>query len=772
MKISCNRLKKYIKNSELIDWISIWDTFTIKVAEVEKVEVKGLDIDNIVVAEVLECETHPKKEKYHICKVNNGLKELSILCGAPNVRKGIKAPLVNVGGKVQGFEITEKEIAGVLSQGMLLAMDELGIGEDHAGIIELPSDAIVGTNLKDIFPIDDVIVEIDNKSLTNRPDLWGHYGIAREIAAITNTELLPLETMEIINEEPKLDISIETDNCLRYMGLKVNNILNNETPMDIKIFLHYIGMRSLSLVVDLTNYLMLELGTPMHAFDASKVSSIQIGNAKDQEDFITLDGTQRTLNKDIMMIKNNNEYYAIAGIMGGLNSEIESNTNSIIIESACFDATNIRKSATYLGLRTEASSRYEKSLDPNMFELAIKRYAKLLNDYCPDIKIASKLTDVYPKKLTSPTVKLRKEKLNTYLGFVLSSNQVIKILESLEFIVNEKKDYYEVCVPTFRATKDISIEEDLIEEISRIYGYENIEAKPLRVELNANMDETAFEMTYELKTFLATKYCLNEVHTYLWNNTTLLNKLGEAVDNVKLLGRTEDNVLRNSLVYSLIETAINNAKYKDKLGIFEVGTVIVDNQSRREISIMLMDESKFIEDSYYQLKRILSDIFSTLKNINIDFKYTKLGSMYHDSLSLGIFIDDELYGYLGVIEKNIIKKKCLLYASIDYEKFINLENKTVTYEHVSKYPTVELDYTIVAKKNVAYQIIDDVLRSFKHSILLNYEFLGLYETETDIKYTFRYTVGSYERTLTSEELDEYKKQFITYVRNNELEIME
>lgn len=306
MLISCNKLKSHIKNPEDIDWLNIWETFTIRTAEVEKVEVKGNTFDNVVVAEIKECEEHPDSDHMHVLKVDCGEKELiQVVCGAPNVRVGLKTAFVKVGGHIDGVEIKARPLRGILSNGMCCSGRELGISDNHDGIMELPSDWVVGTDIKKYLPVEDIIVEIDNKSLTNRPDLWGHYGIAREICAITNHDLLSLDILEIANDKEDLDIVIKDNNlCYRYTGLKIENIKNNKTPLDMQIFLYYAGMRSISLLVDLTNYLMLELGQPMHAFDARVVKNIEVGLANDKDTYTTLDGVTRTLTNEMLMIKN------------------------------------------------------------------------------------------------------------------------------------------------------------------------------------------------------------------------------------------------------------------------------------------------------------------------------------------------------------------------------------------------------------------------------------------------------------------------------------
>ena len=600
MLISCNKLKRHIKNPEDIDWLNIWETFTLRTAEVENVEVKGNKFDNVVIAEIVECVDHPDSDHMHVLKVDCGEAEpIQVVCGAPNVRVGLKTAYIKVGGHIDGSEIKIRPLRGIVSNGMCCSGRELGISDNHDGIIELPNDFPVGEDIKKYLPIDDIIVEIDNKSLTNRPDLWGHYGIAREICAITNHELLPLDILEITNNKEDLSIVIKDDNlCYRYTGLKIENIKNNETPLDMQIFLYYVGMRSISLLVDLTNYLMMELGQPMHAFDARVVKSIEVGLANEEDTYTTLDGETRKLSSDTLMIKNGNEYFGIAGVMGGLDSEILPDTTSVFIESACFNAASIRRSAARLGLRTEASARYEKSLDPNMTDLAIKRLAYLLKEQNPDMVIASNLTDVYPKVLKEENIMLDKNTLGIYMGKTLEDETVVNILEKLGFKVTVEKDYYDVVVPTFRATKDIKIKEDLIEEIARIYGLENFAPKPLKLDLTVKELETTYNEEYEAKRLLATKYDMHEVHSYIWYDTEMLKELNIEKKNVSLLGKDTNNILRDDLSLSLMSIVKENFKNRGEFKIFEIGTIIQNNENKRVLSIILADHEKNLENIY------------------------------------------------------------------------------------------------------------------------------------------------------------------------------
>lgn len=776
MLISCNKLKSYIKNSESIDWLKIWDIFTIRTAEVEKVIKKGDDMRDVVVAEIISCETHPKKDNYHILKVSDGENVYDILCGASNVRVGLKTALVKVGGMVSGFEISEKKIAGVLSQGMLCAMDELGIGSDHSGIIELSSDAVLGTDIKEIFPIEDIIVEIDNKSLTNRPDLWGHYGIAREIAAITNNELLPLDIQEVKNDLKDLEINIENpDLCYRYSGLRIDNLKNNKTPMDMQIFLHYTGNRSISLMVDLTNYVMLELGQPMHAFDANVVKKISVGLSNDKDTFKTLDGVERRLNKDTLMIKNGDEYFAVAGVMGGLNSEILPNTDCIFLESATFNATSVRKTAINLGLRTEASARYEKSLDPNMTDLAIKRYLKLLSEVNPDLIVASNLTDVYKTKVNEKTITLEKELLKKYMGFELDEKTVCQILTSLDFKVTNNESEYIVVVPTYRATKDIELAADIIEEIARIYGYENFEPKPLCLDLTFVEHENTYQQEYETKSFLANRYMLHEVHSYLWYETELLKSLGLEKENITLLGKTENNILRDDMTTSLLTIVKENFKYQNKVNIFEIGTVIINNENHRHLGIVLAGDESNAENNYNLAKNIVSNLIRTNKNKEVSFALEQDDEL-SNGLKKSILVGKELIGYInllnGKLTSKIGKKKSIVTVEIDYDKFLELKKENVLYKPLSKYPEVTLDYTIIMNKDKLYKDLENVLKTFNNEYINSYSLIDRYENEKENKYTIRFLIGSNEKTLSQKELEHFKEKFISHIKKNDLDIIQ
>ena len=777
MKISCNILKKHLKDSESIDFKDVWNKFTIRTAEVESVVEVGKNIDGVVTGKILTVTNHPDSKKLHVLTVDVGSEILQIVCGAPNVREGMIGACIKVGGHIDGIEITPRPLVGILSNGMMCSAKELGISDDHSGLIEFPSDTPIGVDIKELFPIEDIIVEIDNKSLTHRPDLWGHYGIAREIAAITGHDLLPLELDRTMVDKKPLNVKINNPElCYRYVGTKLDNITNNKTPIWMQIFLYYAGMRSINLLVDLTNYVMLELGQPMHAFDSRVVKDIEVGLANEYDTYTTLDGVERNLTKDDLMIKNDGKYFAVAGVMGGLDSEILEDTTSIVLESATFNAASVRKTSVRMGLRTEASARYEKSLDPNLAITAARRFIKLLFDENPDACYGSAITDVYPTIQKENEIVLDKMYLYKYMGFRISDERVISILQSLDFIVKNNPDNFKVTVPTFRSTKDITIPADIIEEISRMYGYENFEHVPLKMNMNFGNPEKTYDLEYDVKKFLASRYDLNEVHTYLWNKSAFLKKINVDVQNVKLLAKNDDNILRNDLNLSLLEAAKVNSNNYDKFGIFEIGTIVDDNQSKRQLAILLSDNGDNISDLYYRLKEIIVYLFKVVKNRDVKFDFGVNKDYYNKKYNLDVIVSNVVVGKISVfnnsVSKEIGKKKCYVCADIDFDLFENIIEEPFIYEDVSKYPQVNLDYTIICNKEMLYQDVDNILERFNDDLIISRNLKDIYASDTAKKITISFVVGASDHTLNSEELSNFKEKFISYVKAHNLNINE
>ena len=615
MYISMNWINDFV-DLKGINLEELINRFTLSVAEVEGIIKYGENIKNVITAKIIDIEKIATSDKLRKVKIDNGKEIVTCVCGAKNIKIGDIVPFAQIGSIVNGIEIKQVEMAGETSNGMCLSEKELGISEDHSGVMVFDNDTKLGMNVKEILDIDDTVFEIDNKSLTNRPDLWGHYGIAREIATLTGRKLknIDIENLEEYNNLKEVGVEVEDkEKCYRYTAIHVENITAKKLDINKRIRLYYCGMRSINLLVDLTNYIMLELGQPMHAFDKKLVNNIKVKSIENEIEFKTLDDVARKIDKGTLMICNNDDPIAIAGIMGGANSEIKDETNSLVLESANFDSVCIRKSAVDLKLRTDASAHYEKSLDPEITDIAIKRYIKLLKENDNGIKVTSKLTDIYVKKYPIIKIEITREYINSRIGIELSLNRIKEILSSLEFEIEENGESLTVKVPSFRATKDISIKADLVEEIARIYGYDNIEPKtknqPLRiVKID---DEKKNENT--IKDLLAIKYGLSEIHTYIWYDRKKNKELNIEVNenNIKLANslNANFNVLRESMIPSLLYTLSENIKYYPNVNIFECGRTFeypnkgeecIENKS---LGIVLCSKNKSSKELIYKRNR-------------------------------------------------------------------------------------------------------------------------------------------------------------------------
>ncbi len=457
MLLSMNWIEDFVDLSGL-DKLDLIHRFSLSTAEVEnEIFFKGSDISGIIIAEIKSVEAHPKSEKLHLLKVDTGSGELTdVVCGAKNVRVGMKTAFAPVGAKIGEITIAPRKLAGEISYGMCCGESEIGLSDDNSGIMEITDDIPLGTDLKQAYAVDDIIFEVDNKSLTNRPDLWGHYGIAREFAALAGRELKPMEMADltVFDELPKVDMKIEDTLCKRYSTIKVENISRSVSPVNIRIRLYYCGMRAINFLADLTNYLMLEMGQPMHAFDARKVEKIRIKRFDTPFTFRTLDGVDRNIDENTLMICNENTPVAIAGIMGGLDSEIVEDTTTLTLESANFDAASVRKSTVRLSHRTDASMRYEKSLDPEMTVPAIARFLYLLTKYDGGVKVVSALTDEYAVKFPPVTLHFDMKFVDRYTGIRIDPQTIYHTLTSLGFDVALEGENFTVRVPSWRITKD------------------------------------------------------------------------------------------------------------------------------------------------------------------------------------------------------------------------------------------------------------------------------------------------------------------------------
>ncbi|MFA7601081.1 MAG: phenylalanine--tRNA ligase subunit beta, partial [Patescibacteria group bacterium] len=513
MNISLNWLKDFVSLSG-VKVEDVKDKLTKHTVEVEQIIKQGDKFRNVVIAKILEVQRHPKADRLQIAMVDDGEeKNLKIVCGAPNIEAGQLVPLAKIGAILpNGLEIKKAEIRGEESNGMLCAEDELGLGSNHDGIMILDKSAKIGQKFSDYLDLTDTILEIDNKSISNRPDLWGHYGIARELSVLFGSKLKEYKPREIKikkSKEALKNIEIEIKNkklCSKYIGLKIDNIKISESPKWLKQRLLALGSKSINNIVDATNYVMLELGQPLHAFDADSVDKIIVRTAEKGEKIITLDDIEKNLNESDLLICNNKEAIAIAGVMGGKNSEINNTTSSIIVESANFEAVSVRKTAQRLNSRTDAAMRFEKGLDPNLCLLAINRVAEIIKEVCPTVTFNLPLVSEGDFENEERVIELDLLWAEKIIGQKIEDKEIKKILENLGIkIKNNNENVWSLVIPSWRM-KDLKIKEDVIEEIIRIFGYDNIKASLPEVAINPPEKSYELEMEKKIKNILALSY--------------------------------------------------------------------------------------------------------------------------------------------------------------------------------------------------------------------------------------------------------------------------
>ena len=784
MLISMNWISDFVDLNG-VDLNALIQKFSLSTAEVEnEIFYKGSDLKGVVVAEIKSVEEHPKSKKLHLLKVDIGEGDLvDVVCGAPNVRVGMKTAFAKLGAQIGEITIAPRELAGYTSHGMCCSEKELGISDENSGIMEIFEDVALGTDLKEIYEIDDIVFEVDNKSLTNRPDLWGHYGIAREIATLCGRELKPLPKadLSIYNSLPQIDVKIEDPLCQRYSCLKFENITRHISPVNMRIRLFYCGMRAINFLADLTNYLMLEMGQPMHAFDSRKVEKIRIKRFDKPFTFKTLDGVERSIDENTLMICNGDSPVAIAGIMGGLDSEIVEDTSSLTLESATFDASSVRKSSSRLAHRTDASQRYEKSLDPELTVAAIERFVKLLSDFDSGIKVTSSLTDEYAFKYDKVTLNFEKSFVDRYTGIEISNDTIVNTLTALGFGVKLENDSFTVDVPSWRATKDVTLKADIIEEITRIYGYDNFNINttvaplfPVRAFLTKTTDE-------QVKDILVKSFGLHEVHSYIWEYTEEQKKLGiEVESNIKLLNATNPNIetIRKSMVPNQLCQVKSNTSYAADFGVFEIARVVNGTRAdglcdeQKKLCVTLFSKTKSVTELYYELAGMISSVVDDIKHLSLSYEAVEPSRGYihprnYNKVSCG-GVD---LGYMGIVHptvsKKIDKRASIVFLEIDMDKLVSVENAGIHYVEAPKYPTIDVDVTFVCNK---YLPIANAVKEVNSPLITREEVVDTYEDENGKTITARLTFMHPDRTLTKDEVMEIVDKIIAILKAQGIEM--
>lgn len=798
MLISLNWLRDFVDIPHNTDAEEFGKLFTLRTAEVEEVRDLAKNLNKIVVGQIKKIKPHPDADNLQVTETTVGGKPLQIICGAKNIKEGMYVAVATVGAKVrwhgEGELVTleKAKIRGVESSGMICAASEIGLEDCVDGIMDLtPYKPDIGQNVADVLGLNDVIIDIDNKSLTHRPDLWGHYGIAREVAAITDKKLCPYKVnISYPSSGEQVDIKVEDPQlCPRYIGVKIDGIKIGPSPDWLKKRLEVIGYRPINNIVDITNYVMAELGQPLHAFDAKKVEGgIVVRRAKSGETIETLDETKRKLSNEMLVIADHKKAIAIAGVMGGLNSEISEKTSGIIIESANFHPSSVRKTAAAIGLRTEAVQRFEKSLDPNLAETAIDKTCRLILEICEGARIAGPKKDVknFSDKKAKVTVSL--PKLFSKIGKEIPEKQVLDILNSLEFKAEKGgAKGINVEIPSFRATKDISIEDDLVEEIARLYGYENIGEELPHLPINLPEENTERKRKHEARNILSYGLGFNEVYNYSFYSQKEIQKcmlpeeLHIKVENYLSEDQTH---MRVSIVPNMLKNVALNIKNYEKFKIYEVGRTYEDLQEyfpieEKKITAFIVEPKKDSNEVFYKAKGALEKFMKLFGAPDLEMeKGSSLTPYAHPNKYAEFFLKDgpqegeaiaKVYEVHPLIMKNFDIEKVRIGAfEVNFSKLVKHSKKQYRYTPIPRYPGIEFDISVIIdnKKEIAEirEAIVESGRELVKSVSLFDMYEGANIPEGKKSLAFKIILRSDERTLKDEEMKAVQQEIFSRLK--------
>lgn len=770
--------------------------FTLSTAEVEEVKIKGTHLKDIRVVEIISLNKHPEADKLNLVTFKLSETETKeVVCGAPNVKVGLKVPYAKIGTTLpNGMTLEPKKIRGILSEGMLCSATELGLGQDSSGLLELPASAKVGEDLlKTLNETCDVLLDIDNKSLTHRPDLWGHYGMAREFSTIFR---LPLANKFDQEWEKKLKAhfnssvspitpEVDSDSAgLAYYALSVDGITVTESPEWMKRRLLAVGLRPINSIVDISNYVMLELGIPLHIFDRAMISGnkLKISKLKSSAKFQTLDKIERQLVEGDTVISDDKEALVLAGIMGGLKSGVTDTTKNILIEVANWQAALVRKTSVRLGLRTDSSQRYEKSLDSKLCERTLLRTLELILQLNPQAKVIGKaeysgqnLAEISQLTLTTSAQRISKK-----LGKEIPASEIKSIFTYLGFTV-EGDNEFKVKIPSYRCTKDISVEDDLVEEIGRIIGFDNIEAHSPIGDIKAVRLSYAKTMHRKIQDFLVNHAEACELMTYPLTGEKLLKKAEWPTTNEELVlvnpVSVDHDRMRPSLIPSVLETVAENSKHFEEYRCFEIGRSYLHDATKfnTEKNHLIIAFYSRLKNNFVQLENTMEKLIRSLgypyeladandKFVNSLVSHHWKGSHPHEYQNIKIMGQNlgVIFSAHPLILRNFKIKGYLHFAVLDLS---SLESKEIKdkfkYSPLPKFPSSDFDFSVVTEKDTPVEKIMTVLKSVKMKEIVSRSVIDLYKINDSQKsVTMRITFLDPDQTLTSEFLKSAEEQIL------------
>jgi len=786
MKISYKWLQQFIQTSKTPEELSlILTNIGLEVESLEKVQTIPGGLEGLVIGYVKECSPHPNADRLKVCRVDVGLGEdLQIVCGANNVAAGQKVVVATVNTTVhpttgEPFKINKSKIRGEVSEGMICAEDEIGLGHDHDGIMELNADAIIGSAAKDYFNLqDDFVFEI---GLTpNRADAASHLGVARDLAAYLKIPVImpDLSGFKVQNQDLNIPVIVEDkDACPRYSSLSISGISIKESPEWLKDKLNAIGVRPINNVVDVTNFVLHELGQPLHAFDAAAISGnkvlvkkLAVGTV-----FRTLDEVDRKLSADDLMICNADEPMCIAGVFGGISSGVKQSTTKIFLESAWFNPVSVRKTSKRHGLKTDASFRFERGTDPDMTVTALKRAAILIQELAGG-QISSEISDIYPSPAKPFSVEISFKNVSRLIGKIIPADEIRATLLGLGIkISSEDSDGMKLEVPAYKV--DVTREVDIIEEILRIHGYDNVE---IPSQIRASLNTTIKPDKEVLQNQIADLLSANGFFEILSNSLTKLSYSAEPEKAVRILNplSSDLDVMRQNLLFSGLEAiAYNQNRRNSDLKLYEFGKVYnLDEGAYKEnqrLSIFLSGSknaeswnSKSVNTGFYNLKSAVDLIIGRL---NIKGLATSVTT--NPGLSTGISYrkGEKNLVEFGVVSKRSLKKLDIssevFYADFDWDLIVrSVRNNKISYAEVSKFPSVRRDLSMLLNKDISFDQLKQIAQKTEKGLLKEVNVFDVYVgdklPEGKKSYALSFLLQDEEKTLTDKQIDAIMQKLI------------
>ena len=793
MKVSLNWIRDYVQLPADADLKKLAYDLTMSTVEVEDTIELAKQFDHMVVGVINTIEQHPNADKLKVCKTDIGGEIKDIVCGGSNLAEGMKVAVALPGamckwhGEGDLVEIKKSKLRGVDSYGMICGAVEIGLADlfptkEEAHILDLSDfDAPAGTPLADALDLNDIILEIDNKSMTNRPDLWGHYGIAREIAALYDLPMTQFPHFDRnVENTSGFHVTVEdAERCPRMTGTQIENVCVKPAPYWMQVRIWKTGMRPINALVDITNYVMLATGQPSHAYDSDHIAGhIIVRRAKAGETLTLLNGKELPLSTDDLTIADDAGIVGLAGVMGGAKDSILPTTSKVILEIANFQAAGIRRTALRYDNRTEASARYEKAIDPERCDQALDLSMQLFSDLYPEMKVTG-LVDQYPEHLKPAEIDVALSWLERRLGKRLSPDEIKHKLELLGYGITFNGDNMHVVVPTWRSTGDVSIQADIMEEVARMYGYENFEAEPITTTFDGAINQLDKDLERRIKEYLAIRCGMQEIFTYPWMEESYVNAVLQSTEGILSLSTPPspaERFVRSSLLPNLCKAVVKNERYFDEFSIFETAQVFRDENytSPYDPREKLPSQRKNVAGAFATTDKDITALFRRAKGVvemmaryvhmeALTFKQAEKPVWADNVVWLNIYRGDEKVGDLALLAKKVsmacgIKNMNVMLFQLDQDSLVPLKSRTNTFTHLAEYPMTDYDISLLVDGSVQWKDVAQTVRGIKSELLHGAAFVDEYRGKQvpagKKSLTLRLAIGSKDKTLTSAEIEE------------------